>query len=67
VWIIAEYTFDLINSKSTYIITLLKDMSVRRKSGFTFYRNEETHYRITPFVRYYVKDVIILARISALY
>jgi hypothetical protein len=40
-------------------------MSVHRKGGFMCYRNDESHYRITSFVRYYVKEVIILARISA--
>ena len=40
-------------------------MSVRRKSSFMFYVIGEPPYTIIPFVRYYVKDVVKLARISA--
>jgi hypothetical protein len=62
-WIMAKCIFDLIY-KNTYIITLLKDMSVLRKRRFMFYINGDT---IIPFVRYYVKDVVKLARISTLH
>jgi len=40
---------------------------MRRKRSFIFYRNDESFYRITPFVRYYDKDVVISARISVLH
>jgi len=55
VLIINEFIFGLINSRNTYIIPLFKDMSVRRKSSCKFYRNEESHYRVSPLVRYYGK------------
>lgn len=35
VYIMAQCTFDLINSKSTYIFTLLNDIPLSRKSSFT--------------------------------
>jgi hypothetical protein len=66
VQIIAECVGGLINSNSTYIITLLKVISVCRKTSFKFYRPEESVNRITPFVTFLDKQVLILTRIYAI-
>jgi hypothetical protein len=42
-------------------------MSVRRKRRFMFYINGEPLDTIIPFPRYYDKDVVKLARISAVH
>jgi hypothetical protein len=63
----AERILGLINSNSTYIITLLKVISVCRKNSLKFYTTEVSLHRITAFVRFSDKDVLILVGISAIH